>query len=512
MKHFRFAACLLVFIFMFAFVCGVSAETVTLSLMGLERDGTDRIWAESNFFARMAEQTGVSFVFEQFYDEAHYLAALEEAFSPNGILPEVLFKANLTPQQEIKWLDSGCLIDLAPLLEEHAPNLWAILEARPDFREAITQPGGAIASLPAIVGTPRQPSIWINAEWLETLELSLPATIDEFSDILRAFRDLDPNQNRKADERPLSLIGPFEAKFLLHAFGLVPNDYNIFEIDGIVRFAPFEPAYREFVEWLATAHAEGLLDDNAFRAMQASRTTELAADRDAPLTIGCMVTVAPYHIVDMEQTTDYIVLPPLMYEGGQVYRRMIGSVSRGTFAVTSACSNVPAALRFVDALYTESGGRLAFAGLENEDYFMQSNGAWSWTDGKDYSMLAEKLSKSIITGGDALTPGLEPAAFMRNSEIKADNYARTQTDTLTPYLVDPFPLLWPSDPALETRIGTLQSVLAPAVDTAIAEFATGKRPLTDDEWALFEQELRLLGADEFTQLLQQALDERFGAS
>jgi len=489
------------------FAWGASAEHVTLTLMGLERDGTDRVWADSNFFARMAERTGVAFDFEQFYDRAAYQAALEAAFAPGGSLPDVLFKANLSPLQEMEWLAAGHLIDLAPLLEEHAPNLSAILEARPDFREAITQPGGAIASLPAIVGMPRQPAIWINVEWLGALELALPATIDEYTDTLRAFRDLDPNENRKADERPLSFIGPFEAKFLLHAFGLAPNDYNVYEQDGAVRFAPFDPAYRDFVEWLAMAHAEGLLDEGAFRAMQASRATELAADQDAPLTIGSMITIAPYHIIDMDQTTAYAVLPPLASGGGQIYRRMIGSVSRGTFAVTSACPDVPAALRFVDELYTESGGRLAFAGLEGEDYFMQPSGAWSWTDGQDYTMLAEKLTRSIITGGDAQTPGLEPAAFMRNSEIKADNHARTQTDTLAPYLVDPFPLRWPADPALEARIEALQAALAPAVDIAIAEFAMGKRPLTDDEWGLFMEELRVLSAEEFVALWQRKLGE-----
>ena len=51
---------------------------------------------------------------------------------------------------------------MAPLLEENAPNLWALLEAHPDWREAITLPNGKIAALPAIQELAPQNAMWIN--------------------------------------------------------------------------------------------------------------------------------------------------------------------------------------------------------------------------------------------------------------------------------------------------------------------------------------------------------------
>lgn len=479
----------------------------TFSLMGLEETETPRPWDDSLFFPRMAEITGVSFSFQQFSNAQAYQQAKDEAFK-NDTLPDVFFKASLTPAEEMAYSASGQLVDLAPYLQEHAPNFYAILEARPDWRAIITQPDGTIASLPILNGAERQGCFWVNKSWLETLSLDMPTTIDEYTEVLRAFRDRDPNQNGKADEVPLSLVGPWETKFLLHAWGLVPNDYYIFVDDtGTVQYAPFAEGFRDYVEWLYMAHDEGLLDPSTFRSSQSARSaTATSTESDAPITIGSMLTTAPYTLINMDNTTDYAVLPPLAHEGKQMYRKLLNGVGRGAFAITKECDDVPAALRWVDYLYTEEGGRLAFAGLEGEDYIINPNGTWAWNVQGDYLLLTELVDRSIIAG-DTVTPGLEPAAFMRNSEIAADNYARRQIDSIRDTLVEPFPVTWPTNAARDQRIEAMQTELATYLDTAISYFAMGKTELTDDNWQAMLDELNALGAAEFVSLWQQVYDE-----
>ncbi len=483
------------------------AEGAPMTMMGLEGADTARDWATSRFFTRMAEDTGVSFTFRQYNDAAQYQTALTEAFQ-TGNLPDVLFKANLTPKQEMDWLENGQLVDLAPYLAEHAPNLSKILDARPDWRRIITQPNGAIASLPILNNADRQCCVWINQSWLTALDLTMPTQVDEYTNVLRAFRDGDPNGNGQKDEIPLSLLGPWEAKFLLHAFGIVANDYNVYvDEGGEVRFAPYDDRYRAFIGWLKMCLEEGLIDPNAFRQMQGARAnTGATEDKDAPITLGGMVTIAPMTMVQLDKTTNFAVLPPLAHDGAQTFRRLLNGVGRGAFAVTSACPDVPAALRWVDALYTEEGGRLAFAGLVGEDYTVNDDGTWKWSSGEDFTMLNDIVANSIIAG-DATTPGLEPAAFMRNSEITDDNYARRQTDSIRALMTDPFPVTWPTDPAREARVAALQAVLGPCVDTAIANFAMGIVELNDATWQAFQDELRTLGADELVTLLQAKADE-----
>ncbi len=478
-------------------------------MMGYEPESETRAWGDSLFFSRMEALTGVSFTFRQYGDVEAYRAAREEAFS-TGEMPDVLFKACLSPAEEMRLLQDGQIIDLAPYLESCMPTLWTILEARPDWREIITQPDGAIASLPLLNGAQRQCAVWINGQWLDALGLTMPETIDEYTQVLRAFRDMDPNGNGKQDEVPLSLVGPWEAKFLLHAWGLTPNDYNLYvDQSGTVCFAPYQEEFRAFVEWLHMALEEGLVDSQAFRQSQSMRTASLTTtdtSDNQPQTLGGMISVAPYTLVSLDDAVDYVVLTPLAYEQERVYRQLLGGVARGTFAVTSACEDVEAVLRWADYLYTEEGGRLAFAGEEGVDYTMDSQGRWRWTAEDNYGTLTNTLSLSIIAGDD-VTPGLEPAAFMRNTEIDADNHVRRQTDTLRDYLVEPFPATWPTDEAREARIAELQAALAPCIDTAIANFAMGLTELNDETWQDFLQTLEELGAEEFIALWQEKLDE-----
>lgn len=496
---------LFVFILCLLLAIPLAACAETFEMMGLEEGEDTRNWESSRFFDRMADITGVSFTFRQYTNSEAYEVALREALENNN-MPDVLFKARLTPQQEMEYYEKGYLVDLAPYLEEYAPTLYAVLEARPDWREIITQPNGAITSLPILNGAQRQPSIWINRQWLQTLGLDMPSTIDEYTEALRAFQEMDPNGNGKKDEVPLSLVGPTEAKYLLHAFGLAPNDYNIYVRDDTVFFAPFEEAYRDFVAWLHMALEEGLLAEDTFRTTHGARSTAITStDSSSPNTVGGLVSTTPYTLLDMSLTTGFAVLRPLEYEGERIFRETIPGAGRGAFAITAACEDIGAVLAWADYLYTEEGGRLAFAGLAGEDYTLAEDGTWQWNYSDDISLLTA-LNEEALIAGDTVTPGLEPAAFMRNSEITMDNYARRQSDTLQEYLVRPFPVIWPADNAWEEEIADLQFALGTCVDTAIANFAMGKQELTDESWDAFQEELRALGAERFVALWQARYD------
>ena len=96
------------------------------------------------------------------------------------------------------------------------------------IRKAITSPDGHIYSFPSVgqkgeynfTGIP-----WINASWLENLNLSMPTTPEEFVSVMHAFRDNDPNQNGKKDEIPMLLAGDFELNYLFSFFGIDEESY-----------------------------------------------------------------------------------------------------------------------------------------------------------------------------------------------------------------------------------------------------------------------------------------------
>ena len=481
---------------------GADAKT-GFTIMGFEPDSLRR-WDGHAFFQTMAEATGVSIAsFRQYSDMDAYSAAKTQAFQ-TGNLPDAFFKAALTAREEMEYAQSGQLINLAPLIPLYAPTINQILEARADWREEITQPGGVISSLPALSAYERQAYIWINRDWLTNVGKEMPTDAASLADVLAAFKTGDPNMNGKADEIPLSFIGPWEAKFFLHAFGLAPNDYNIYEKDGTVRFAPFEPQYLEFVDWLRALAADGLLDKNAFRQSQSQRQTLISEQKLA--TIGCFVSVAPYTLVKAELAEQYALLPPLPYNNAAVYRRLLPSVSHGAFAITSACRDVPAMLKWIDYLYTEQGGRLAAAGVEGVDYGFDGDGKWEWIIGDMNSI--DVILRDRVMDTDSVTPGLEPADFQRRTKLALEARVRREGDAIRNTLVTPYPFTWPADAQVEDRIAELQSRLGPMVDAGVARFITGEMELSDQSWAAFLAELRENGADELVRLFQSKLKER----
>ncbi|MDR1600778.1 MAG: extracellular solute-binding protein [Oscillospiraceae bacterium] len=474
------------------------------TLMGLDLE-SGRDWETHAFFTAMREKTGVDLIFRQYTDEASYQAAKDTAFA-SGDLPDVFFKAALSPEEELRYRASGQLVDLAPLLESYAPTLSGILDAREDWRGAITHPDGSIAALPSLNGYERQCYIWINQTWLTSLGLPMPATFAEFADTLAAFRDRDPNGNGKKDELPLSIIGPWEAKFFLHAFGLVPNDYNIYvDGTGTVRFAPLEPGYRDFVEATRSLMLDGLLDPLSFRQGQTQRTTLLSEAKEN--TMGAFVTIAPYTLVSAELAADYSILPPLTPPDGAEarYRRLLTGVVQGAFAITSKCDDPAAMLGWVDYLYTEEGGRMASSGVDGIDYSW-SGQTWSWiTD--EFNPIDTILRDRVIRT-DNLTPGLTPADFERRTSLELEARVRREGDALQPSLVTPFPFTWPVDAAVEDEIASLQSTLGAAVDEGIARFIDGQDALDDEGWQAFTDNLREQGAERLTGLFQSLYDAR----
>ena len=112
-------------------------------LEGFDGESTGVVWETNRFFERMQEKTGVSFQFRQ-AKSADDWKTRKLAIARGEDLPDVLFKAELTTDEAAQMANDGILIDLKPYLEEYAPDLWAILQANPEYLEAVTLPDGKI--------------------------------------------------------------------------------------------------------------------------------------------------------------------------------------------------------------------------------------------------------------------------------------------------------------------------------------------------------------------------------
>ena len=183
-------------------------------------------WDTNLFFQTMQEKTGIAFSFTEYVSREAWTEAKTEMLAGEVAMPDMFFKAELTPQETLAFYEAGKLIDLRPYLAEYAPHVWALLEANPEWMEAVSLPDGAIVALPSINELTPNNTMWINKTWLDRLKMGVPTTAEELTEVLRQFRDRDMNQNgSRNDEIPLSFVSMWDLRFLAHAFGINADDY-----------------------------------------------------------------------------------------------------------------------------------------------------------------------------------------------------------------------------------------------------------------------------------------------
>ncbi|WP_331436760.1 extracellular solute-binding protein [Gordoniibacillus kamchatkensis] len=125
----------------------------------------------------------------------------------SGDYPAVLLGAAFSKADQMKYGQQGAFIDLKDLIDKYAPNIKKAMADIPYLKSAMTTPDGKIYAIPKInecFHCTYGEKMWINKAWLDKLGLKMPTTTDEFYEVLKAFKEKDPNGNGKADEIPFT--------------------------------------------------------------------------------------------------------------------------------------------------------------------------------------------------------------------------------------------------------------------------------------------------------------------
>lgn len=178
-------------------------------------------------------------------------------------LPDILRPIGGIEQTLIK---QGGALALDDLLPKYAPNVWKNIpeEAWDIVRSA--SPDGHIYYVPKVFLVPERAPM-IRQDWLDKVGLSVPKTTEEYKEVLRAFRDKDPNGNGKADELPTS--GREFGKWMDHLFGMygvamwegVP-EWDIYE--GEIQYAGVTKNMKAAIAYIRELYEEKLLDNETF--------------------------------------------------------------------------------------------------------------------------------------------------------------------------------------------------------------------------------------------------------
>lgn len=292
----------------------------------------------------------------------------------SGDLPDVFYSAGFPTTDIFRYGQQGVFIPLNDLLEEHAPNLTALMEKYPEVRQAMTFPDGNIYSLPYIfdkefVSLRAGAMPWITNAALEVTGLDMPTTTDELYEFLSAVKEAGSEES--------GVTIPFSApsmdmivNYLSGAFGVKNRGgYNgPVDVDpesGDIRFYASTDEYKELLQYMNKLFSEGLIDNNIYstdwNTFLANRSEEIYGGF---IFWGPGVEDAEWH----GETYDSLGMIAGPNGDAQYvdYSPMVNSL--GTYLITNQNETPEIAIEWIDYFYSDEGAHMFYMGEEGETY------------------------------------------------------------------------------------------------------------------------------------------------
>jgi len=449
----------------------------------------------------------------------HGIGDAFEAFNmmiASGDWPDVIQSHwNTVPGGSVQFYNDNVILRLNDLIDNYMPNYLAALNAsggrnvlefgedRDMFFFAMFTDARILQNIGPMV----------RMEWLEAVGLDIPSTVDEVANMLRAFRDMDPNRDGNPNIMPLTghevkgggpgSVSNFHMEGHIWPWG---TSAYFYQVDGVVTYGPLTSEFEEGITWLNMLWEEGLIDPEFFVQGRPESDGKIMAGEAGFMTgiqasgiHNTMHTNSP-EIPFTVMGIPYISLVP----GGPGYvmtARFVNIVEpSAAAAITTNAANPAAVARFIDFIFSDEG--------KNITNFGQEGVTWEMVDGEP--QFTEYGVENLIEGEwaryhwgvstsfpqrrtfDAWSPSLHPVAEagMVNWGGNADRSRILPTVQVAPEVAE--------------RTAIIMLDVQTYVDEQFIAFVTGLRPLSD--FPTFRQTLVNWGIQEVIDARQAAFD------
>jgi len=450
----------------------------------------------------------------------------------SGDYPEIFLSGDFTPADQMKYGKQGVFLPLNDLIDQYAPNIKQIFEERPDLKTAITSSDGNIYAMPQVNECYHcwyAQKMWINQKWLDKLGLKMPATTEEYANVLRAFKTQDPNVNGKADEIPLSgAMNTWHGDitgFLMNAFIYNTGDgqsYSYIRVkDDQVQMSAIQPEWREGLRYMASLYKEGLIDPQAFTQNQEG--LQQLGNNAGETVLGSFAIGHVQMVVagTDERNKDYTAVPPLKGPNGVQLSGFYKSVgNQGRFVITDKANEEQqiAAIKMLDYLWTEEGTRGQVFGVEGGSWSKADDGQLN-VNGKPASyQVAESYRSETIhaDGWDQVGPDFRPRERFESEAVSQDMLSpegyelrlvkeTNKYDGFEPKENEMFPIDVFISAEDGEKAAQLKSTLEDYVKSNMLQFITGHKDVEKD-WDSYVKGFDGLKLGDYLKILQNAYD------
>jgi putative aldouronate transport system substrate-binding protein len=413
-------------------------------------------------------------------------------------------------------MNMGAFLDLSGLIDSHGPNIARMFEEVPDTKKISTSSDGKIYSLPQV--RPYRPNsftvMMINQEWLDNLDLEIPATLEDLESTLIAFRDGDPNGNGINDEIPLdwnagrASIFPITA--LAGAWG-VAQDYSdamVTVTDGVVDFVWATEAYKNLQIYLNRLYSQNLINQEVYTQdysgmMAKSKQGDLAM---VGVTLGWSIADRTGQFSDQ-----YVALPPMTVTGGvdnplwpSNPARVVYDVNKASIAASSEYPE--RIMELLDLIYSEYYSiQMYYGSIPNQVTNDEGTDTYVILNPPEGEFLDNvKWTNALVDNA----PLYFSEALAEKTTAPLEETDRLNQDAVfAPHFPDEIYPIVKFDTDTIEELTFIQTDIYKVVDEKMASWVVNGN--VDAEWDSYISQLEGMGLEQMREIYQQAYDDYY---
>ena len=506
----------------------ITSEEITVTAAGPMPSGCED-WSQLAVIDEYANRLGIRLDCDFYETDWETQLTLKVA---GDELPDMLIGCSMNVSDVNEWGGEGYFLDLSQYMDL-MPNLKAYFDQYPELEAYCTTSDGHIYGLPKLKVdmTDRLTRSFINKQWLDNLGLSMPTSIDEYYEVLVAFKEQDANGNGDPDDEiPLlftSDSGGYTAleKTLLDAYGIFTTDPNyVLQADesGKVELANINDTYKEYLKFMHRLYAEGLMEQEAFTITGDEVTTKQQGDVYG--SFGC--GAAPFFMAnkDISYDANWAALSGLSSDLHTKREASIASpVQNNILVAVNGNTEYPEALaRFIDYFYTDEGMLSATKGYEGVTFDMvqddllgkevpQMRVPDGYTSGEEFrykgavlnealNLVERNIDRQAMFESDREV--LENPEFVEQYGWAARVIDAFKADGVTG--VEAYPVVSYTSDEVEER-GAVYKDITTYLKQARAQFITGELDL-DKDWDTYVNTLNQMNLGRLLEIEQAAYD------
>ena len=456
-------------------------------------DGVDL--ADNEWQIGLAERVGINIDWQQIPAGSDWTQAYNLMIAGDD-LPDVFYCWNIS-SNATQLIEDNKIIALNDYLETYAPAYYNFITSDADVNKSVKNDNGDYYGFVFLredqyLGSYSGPMI--RQDLLDQLGKEAPATIDEWTDVLTAMKDVV--------KYPLSArgnVGNLGQPF----YGAYKTMMNYYVDEGKVHYGYAEPGMKDFLAKMNEWYEAGLIDPDFFTndasALEAKMLNgEVGAN---PTTAGSLVTITT-KLKEIGSSDQWVAVPYPTLNKGETPWYIQGETPNIGLAgvITTACKNIPLACRFFDYGYTEDGA--IYYNFGKEENYTMVNGQPAFTDAFKNDPRGQNTMLETYTAMTRNSATLNLMAFfLSKPQINIDSVNTWYTKEGLAHLM-PSAITMTSEES--ASIATEAAAIGAQVDEMVSKFVLGQESL--DNWDSFVSSLNSLGLEHVLEVRQAAYD------